>query len=484
MSIGVVWGLVFGFIPGLSAIVGMAIFLPFVFFLPAEHALPLMVAMGSVVFTGGSISAILLNVPGTGANAATLIDGFPMTQQGKAGRALGAALVSSASGGVLTVFFALAMIPLVLMIVMGITSADTVFIVLLGIAFIAVLGAGSMVTGLISGCLGLLISFVGFENVSGMSRFTFGSVYLYEGIALVPLALALFAIPEMIALTAKGGTISVRTDSTVKGMSGVLEGAKDVFRHWGLWLRCSVIGYIIGIIPGIGGAAATFIAYGQAKQISKYPEKFGTGVVEGVIAPESANNAKEAGALLTTLALGIPGSAEMAVLLGGLLMVGLIPGPAMLTEHIGLSMTLILVIVAANVMGVLICLPLAHRIAKIAMVPARLIVPVVTVLVFVGAFSVRQELLDLVVILAFAVLGMAMRQFGFNRPALFLGFVLGRIFENYLFIALQISGPLFFMRPISLTLIVLIVAIIAYGPVRGIIQRKVSAKKYKGGIYL
>ncbi len=315
MTIGVIIGLILGIIPGIGGLIGMALFLPFVFAMSPVQALPLMVALSAVSYTGGSITAILVNIPGMDTNAATLIDGFPMSQKGEAGRALGAALVSSGLGGLATVFLALAMTPLVLPMVLAIRSADMVFIILMGIVFIAVLGRGSMVKGLISGGLGLVVSFIGLQVVTGAPRFTFDMVYLFDGIGLIPIVLGLFAVPEAIVFSARGGTMAP-TGVVIKGMADVWEGAKDVFRHWGLWLRSTIVGYIIGIIPGVGATTATFIAYGQAKQTSKHPERFGTGIVEGVIAPESANNAKEAGSLLTTLALGIPGSAGMAILLG------------------------------------------------------------------------------------------------------------------------------------------------------------------------
>jgi TctA family transporter len=424
MTMGVITGLIFGIIPGIGSLLAMVLFLPFAFVLIPEHALPFMVAVSAVGYTGGSITAILLNIPGQATSAATLIDGYPMTQKGEGGRALGAALMSSGLGGSATVFIALAMVPLVLPMILAIVSADMVFIILLGLAFMGALTTGSRIKGLVSGGLGLLVAFIGVQTVTAGSRFTFGSDYLYAGIGLVPLLIGIFAIPEAIALAVEGGTIA-KAGTVIKGMGDVWKGAKDTFRHWTIWLRSTIIGYIIGIIPGVGAMAATFIVYGQAKQTSKHPEKFGTGIVEGVIAPESANNAKEAGALLTTLALGIPGSAAMAILLGAFLMLGLIPGPEMMTEHLDLSLTLLLVIVAANLLGIAICFPAAPHLAKVAYMPSRILVPVVLVIALVGVFALRELFNDVIVTAIFSVLGIAMRRFGFNRPALVLGFVLG-----------------------------------------------------------
>jgi TctA family transporter len=356
--------------------------------------------------------------------------------------------------------------------IMALRMGDMVFLILLGITFIAVLGEGSMLKGLISGGLGLLISFIGWQAVTSVARFTFGSLYLYDGIKMVPLAVGLFAVPEMIALTTRGGTLA-RAGAVYKGLADVWLGMKDVVRHWTLVLRSSIIGFICGAIPGVGASIACFIAYGHAKQTSKHPERFGTGTVEGVIAPESANDAKEGGAVLTTLALGIPGSAVMALLLGAFLVLGLVPGPEMVTKHLDLSITLVLVIIVASVIGELfIAIPLAPFLSRVAFIPGRILAPLVLVIAFLGAYSYREQFEDVIVTLIFAALGLVMRKYGFNRAALFLGFILGFLFERYLFLALNLTGPLFFLRPISLALILITLASIFYGPVRNWISRR------------
>jgi putative tricarboxylic transport membrane protein len=255
-------------------------------------------------------------------------------------------------------------------------------------------------------------------------------------------------------------------------MHDVWQGVKDVFRHWTVWVRSTIIGYIIGIIPGVGAETATFVAYGQAKQTSKHPERFGSGVVEGVIASESANNAKEAGALLTTLALGVPGSGIMALLLGAIYLVGLVPGPEMITRHLDLSLTLLLVVAVSNIVAVAICLPLAPYLAKMAYIPSRILVPLVLAIALAGVFACRELFNDLIICLIFCALGLVMKRFGYNRPALFLGYVLGRPFEEYFFIALQTEGPLFFLRPISLTLILMIIALFAVRPIKNWFLRR------------
>jgi len=366
-------------------------------------------------------------------------------------------------------------IPAVLPLVFALRSADLVFLILMGISFIAVLSRGSMLKGLISGGVGLIISLTGLHVVTGIPRFTLGTVYLLEGYSLIPVLLGLFAVPEIISTGVRGALVQ-QLDKVVLSMKGVLEGMKDVFRHKWLWLRSSIIGYLIGIIPGVGASTAIFVAYGQGKQTSKHPEKWGTGIVEGVIAPESANNAKEGGALLTTLALGIPGSGEMVILLGALMMLGIRPGIQMMTTYLPLSFSLIQVLFVGSVIGAAICLLLAPYLARVSTIPARFLVPLVTIIVFIGSFGYNERFLDLVTLLIFGLVGLAMRKYGFNRPALLLGYILGDLFEKYLFIAYGADGPLFFMTPISLSIIFITIALFLLEPVR-----KLLARRSKGG---
>ncbi|MFC1907021.1 tripartite tricarboxylate transporter permease [Chloroflexota bacterium] len=476
IGLGMVIGLVFGLIPGVGGMLALAITLPFVFKMTPEQALPLMMSILAIQFMGGAITSILLNLPGTAGSIATLFDGFPMSQKGEAGRALGASLTASGLANILTAILALAMVFLILPLVMAFRSADMVFVMLLGITFIGVLGSGSMIKGLISGGMGLLISLIGYQATTGVPRLTFGSLYLYDGIAMVPFFLGVFAVPEMIALATRGGSIS-QSKVVIKGMQDVLRGVRDVFRHWKLVIRSEIIGFTIGSIPGLGASAATFIAYGEAKRTSKHPERYGTGIVEGVIAPESANNACESGALLTTLALGIPGSAVMAILMGAMLMLGITPGPEMLTKHLDLSLTLIWIIAVTGVIGAAICIPLASRLSRLAFVPADILVPLVVVILFVGSFSSNEVFGSIITFLIFGAVGLIMRRYGYNRPALALGFILGLLFERYFFIALKVAGPLFFMRPISLIIISVIIAFLIYRPVKKLIQQRRGVKK-------
>ena len=472
LLIGTLAGVIIGVTPAIGGLVGCALFLPFMFKMAPEQALPALLAIEAVSYTGGAVTAILLNVPGTGPSAATMLDGFPMTQKGEPGRAMGAAIFSSVLGGVSTVPLALLMIPLVIPFVLIIKTPDMVFLVVLGLAFMAILARGSIIKGLISGGLGLLFAFVGIQAITCVPRFTFGSFYLLDGLGLIPVCLGLFAVAELVDMSV-AGRATILSVQVVRGrMSDLFEGVKDVFRHLWLFVRCTLIGYVIGLIPGIGAEAAVFVSYAHAKQSSKNPETFGTGRVEGVIAPESANNSKEAGALLTTLAFGIPGSAGMALVLGGFMMVGIVPGPGLLIDYPELCFTMLLSIVVANLIAGAICFFGAPYLIKVTGVHFHYLFSLIIVLVFLGAFARSESLLAILVALAFGVLGYAMKKFGYSRPAVVLAFILGMLFEENFFHALHMHGPLFFLRPISLILIAITIALLGSGSITPLLKRR------------
>ncbi|UCG65125.1 MAG: tripartite tricarboxylate transporter permease [Deltaproteobacteria bacterium] len=468
---GVCIGLFFGLVPGLSGMTALAVLLPLIYGMPPALGLAFLLAAHAIVYTGGSVTAVLLSIPGAPANAATLIDGFPMTQQGKASQAVGAAVTASAVGGVIGAIALFILSWLIADIVLVFGAPEIFVVVLLGILFISVLGRGSMVKGLISGGLGMMFAFVGYHLVTGAPRATFGWTYLYDGFPLIPLALGLFAVPEMIAL-ARGGTIAQPTATFKTSISDVLEGGKEIFRHWWLTLRSAAIGIGVGIVPGAGGETAPFVAYGSAKESSKNRDQFGKGCIEGVIAPESANNAKEGGALLPTLALGIPGSAGMAILLGGFWIVGLEPGPLFLQEHLEVAYTMILALVLGNLLGSGMVILFSRFLTKIPLIRGNFIVPLILAFSCIGSFIPKSDLWDVLIILPLAALGYALRELGYNRPAFMLGFVLANLAEKYFFITLDSYGwQGFFLRPISLTMIIFLIIYFNYGRIKTFFSR-------------
>jgi TctA family transporter len=452
MMAGVVMGLILGILPGLSGITGLAILIPLVFGMEKTQAFALLMGMYAASSQGGALTAILLNIPGTGPNAATLLDGFPMTQQGHAGRALGISLTASALGGLFGGVVLALSIPILRPIVMAFGSPESLIIVLLGIAYIGVLASSSPLKGLISGGIGVAIGFIGYQEVSGHMRFTFDSIYLFDGVRLVPMTLGLFGIPAAIDLLTSGTSIA-KVKAARTTASDTIDGFKDIFRHFRLFLLTSGIGTVIGIIPGAGGDIAAWVAYGTAKQTSKHPEKFGTGCVEGILAPESCTNAKEGGSMIPTLAFGIPGSAGMAVLLGAFLIVGLTPGPLLLRDHVDFVFSLVLILILGNIVGSVILALASALLVKVVYVPGKIMGPIILILVSMGAYSREGNLIDVLSAFIIGVLGYAMRRSGYSTPALFLGYILGEMGETYFYLSLEAYGWKFVLRPIVMILI-------------------------------
>jgi len=472
---GVIFGLVLGLLPGLGGLTVIVLLMPLCFGLEPLPAIALLMAAYSVIYQGGSITAILLNIPGTDPNAATILDGYPMAEQGKGGRAIGIAETASALGGIFGAIVLALMIPAIRPVVMAFGSAESLMLVFMGICFIAVLAQGGMIKGLIAGGLGLTLSFVGYDIATGIPRYAFGSLYLWDGIRLVSLALGLFAIPQAVDLMVTGGTIVKGKGVVSTPASDVMEGIKDVFRHWGLFLRSSAIGTLVGIVPGVGGAVAVFVAYAQAKQTSKHPEKFGTGFEEGVLAPEAANNAKEGGSLVPTLAFGIPGSAGTALLLGILMILGLVPGPLFLKEHLDLTFTMVGTMVLSCIIASTICLLLASRMAKIALVPGHILAPLILALVALGSYAVAQNMWDVLCAFILGALGYAMLRFDYPRAALFLGYVLGALAERYFYISRLAFGWKMILQPIALVLFIIIILTFASRPIGKLFRRRRKA---------
>lgn len=460
-------GMFFGAVPGLGGKLGIALMIPFVFGMDMIPGAVFLLAMHSVVHTGGSIPSILFGVPGTGPDAATIVDGYPMTQKGEAGRALGASLGASGMGGVVGAMVLAVLIPVLEPVVLAFSPAEFFLMALLGITFISLLSGDSLIKGLIVGLFGLMLAFVGMDPQLGVTRFTFGQLFLWDGVDIITAILALFAIPEMIALGVKGGSISTVTKEAARySLAEVIDGIMDVFRHWWLALRTAIIGAVIGIIPGLGGDAASWICYGHAVQSSKTPERFGKGAVEGVIAPETANNSKEGGSLLPTLFFGVPGSSGMAIMLGAFVILGIQPGPMLIQTNLELVWTLIWALVIANLLAVVMFLGVAKWLGLLAFVRGGLLIPFVLVLAMLGSYLSRGHWENLVIIVVFGILGYGLKRFNWSRPPFVIGLVLGPIAEQSLHKALALWGPAFLLRPISLVLIAIIVVTLAFAFIR------------------
>jgi len=347
MAIAVPMGVFFGSTPGLGGKLGLVLLIPFVYNMDQLTGAVFLCAMHAVVHTGGSIPSILIGVPGDGPAAATALDGYAMTRKGEAGRALGASFGASTVGGLLGAMFLGASLPILEPVILNFSPAEFFLLAILGITFIATLSGDSFVKGMIVGLFGLMCAFIGLDPSTGAPRFTFGQIWLWDGLSVIVAVLSMFAVPEMISLGVKGRAYDVSAetearlhDSAPAGQPGsrkvsyaqIFQGMWDVVRYKWLVLRCSLLVAAIGVIPGLGGDAAAWMAYGHTVQSSKHPERFGKGEVAGVIGAETGSCAKEAGSLLPTLFFGVPGSSGMAIMLGAFLMLGIQPGPTMLTE--------------------------------------------------------------------------------------------------------------------------------------------------------
>lgn len=464
MLLAVVFGLLVGVTPGIGGKLSIAMAIPFIYGMDMIAGAVFLLTMHAVNGTSGQISSIMFGIPGDGDDAATTLDGYPLAKQGQAARALGASITASGVGGILgAVVFAL-LIPVLQPVVLSFSPSEFFLIALLGISFIAFLASGpKIVKGLIVGFWGLMLSMVGMDPQTGTPRYAGDLLMLWDGIDLVTAVLAMFAVPEMLSLGARGTAIAkVERGADTFSYRQLAQGVMEVPRHWFLVIRTSVIGAVIGIIPGLGGSAAAWICYGHAVQSSKTPEMFGKGAIEGVIAPETASNAKEGGSLLPTLFFGIPGSSGMAILLGAFIILGIQPGPTMMTDHLDVVWSLIWALVIGNLMAVAILLVICRWITVLTFVNGRILVPFILVFIGLGCFLSSFQWENLVILVLFGALGYAFQRAGWPRSPFVIGLILGGTAEGALNQALQIWGGWFFLRPMSLVLIGMIVALLVY----------------------
>lgn len=461
LLLGVAIGFVVGILPGLGGAVTLALMLPFTFGMDPTQAFAFLLGANAVTATTGDITSVLFGVPGEGISAATIVDGHPMAKNGEAGRALGAALMSSLVGAIFGALMLAIAIPIIRPLVLLIASPEFFMLAILGITFVAALSGGNMFKGLTIGGFGLGLAMIGLDPIQGIPRYTLEpilgqkeSLFLWDGINFVAITVGLFAIPEIIDLGVKGTGIAERASDK---LGGVTEGVKDTFRHWALVLRCSALGAYIGILPGLGGGPAQWMAYAHAVQSTEDKSRFGKGAVEGVLGPGAANNSKEGGSLIPTIAFGIPGSLSMAVLLGAFIIQGLVPGPNMLDPNLpvrpdaaalgefvptGLELTFsfVWVLIISNIITVAVAFLFLGQLARITEVRGALIIPFILLLVYLGGFTVANRPQDLALVIVFGVLGWLMVKYDWPRPPMLLGLVLGRLAENRLFISTQIHG--------------------------------------------
>ena len=463
LCIGTVAGLVIGALPGLSSTMGVALAIPVTFGMDPKMGLMLLGAIYCSSVYGGSITAILLRTPGTDASIATTFDGFPMAQKGLAGKAIGISTTASLIGGVLSTVALLFIAPMLAQIALRFGPPEYFLVAVFGLSVIISVSSENYLKGLIAGAFGLLIATAGLDNFTGHARFIFGNDTMLDGIPILPALIGLFSLSQAIKLSAGAGTTIVKGDVTFSDR--VMPTREDMKLTWWTMMRSSVIGIVIGIMPGAGTSIASFLSYNEAKRSSKDPESFGKGNILGVAAPEAANNAVTGGSLVPTLTLGIPGNAVTAVFIGGLTIHGLIPGPALFSKYGEITYTLILSLFVSNILFWIIGIAFARHFVKIIKTPTRILAPIICVLSIIGSYAIRNNFFDVFLLLSFGLLGYFMERFRFSPAPIVLALVLGPMAEAEFRRSLALfrgSVVPFFQRPLCLVLMLLIAFSVAY----------------------
>lgn len=456
--IGVLAGTVIGMLPGLGPISAIAVMIPLSYGMPASSALILMAGVYYGAIFGGSTSSVLLNAPGVASTVATTFDGYPLAQQGKAGKALAIAAVSSFVGGTVATIGLMLIAPQLSKVALSFGPTEYFALMLLGLTAIASLSDGSTVKAFISATVGIMVATIGIDSQTGTQRFTFGSVKLLDGIDFLVIALGLFALAEVTSLIISRKESLFKSGSNIGSLKITKPELKSMAAPVG---RQSVFGFLVGVLPGAGATIASFLAYITEKRISKDPDSFGKGNVVGVAAPESANNAAAGGSFVPLLTLGIPGSGTTAIMLGALLVVGVQPGPMLLTDHPDVFWGVIASMYIGNVMLLILNLPLIPFFAKILYIPKGMLISLILIFCMVGVYGVSFSQFDLYMLIIFGVIGYLMRILSFPAAPFILAFILGGMMEQSYRQALTISNGslgIFLERPVSLSLLLVALA--------------------------
>jgi putative tricarboxylic transport membrane protein len=446
--LGAFLGTVIGALPGIGPSAGVAVLLPVTFGMPPVTAMIMLAGIYYGAMYGGTITSVLINTPGESASVMTTLDGYQMALKGRAGAALGMAAIGSFIAGTVSVVLLMVAAPPLAEIAITFGPPEYFALMVLGLTTLASLTGGSMVKGLLMAVVGLTLGTIGIDLMIGAPRFTFENVNLLDGLDFLPVAVGLFAIGELLFNIYR----PIRTEPIKAKLSGLMPTRQDWRDSRGAVARGTAIGFFVGMLPGAGATIASFLAYGTEKRVSKRPEQFGTGVIEGVAAPESANNAASTGALVPLMALGIPGSGTTAVMLGALTLYGMQPGPLLMSTHPDVFWGLVASMYVGNVMLLILNLPLAPLFASILRIPYSVLIPVIIGIALFGVYSVENSLFNVGVTVFFGGVGFVMRLYGYPPAPLVLALVLGPMLEKALRQSLQMSlgsPDIFVTRPVS-----------------------------------
>jgi putative tricarboxylic transport membrane protein len=445
---GVLLGTVIGALPGIGPSAGVAVLLPVTFGMQPVTAMIMLAGIYYGAMYGGTITSVLINTPGESSSVMTTLDGFQMALKGRAGAALGMAAIGSFIAGTVSVVLLMIAAPPLADLAVTFGPPEYFALMVLGLTTLASLTGGSMLKGMLMAIAGLLLGTVGIDLLLGAPRYTFDNVNLLDGVDFLPVAVGLFAVGELLYNLYH----PVRVEPIKAKLSGLLPTKQDWKDSWGGIVRGTLIGFFVGILPGAGATISSFLAYAAEKRVSKRPEQFGTGVIEGVAAPESANNAASTGALVPLMALGIPGSGTTAVMLGALTMYGMQPGPLLVSTHPDVFWGLVASMYIGNVMLLILNLPLAPAFASVLRVPYSVLIPIIIGIALFGVYSVDNSLFHVGITVLFGGIGFAMRLYGYPPAPLVLALVLGPMLEKALRQSLQMSlgsAEIFVSRPVS-----------------------------------
>lgn len=472
---GTVVGVIFGALPGVSASMAVALALPFAYPMNGVTAIAFLCSVYCASITGGGITAILFKIPGTPSSAPTTFDGYPMAQRGEAGKALGYSLVASAIGGLVAAFaMAIVSAPLAA-VALKFGPGELFAVAMLGLSVLTCLDNGNVVKTLVSGLLGLFLATIGMDPQTGVARFTWGSTTLLSGVEMIPVMIGLFAVTEVLKQTVKRSKGGGGNDMEGVAYKTTLPKVGEFFAVKWVILRSSILGTVVGILPGAGATIASFLAYTVEKKMSKYPDKFGTGIPDGIVASEASNNAATGGAMVPLLALGIPGGNAAAIMMSALVLKGVQVGPLLVRSQPEYLSSVFGSMLVTNIIMVFVSLAIAQVFAKILAIPYSILGPVIIVLALIGSFALKNNTGDVVLMVVSGIIGYLFVSLGYSSAALVLGLVLGIMCEENLRRAYQIANGSWggaLSSPITVVLLLVCAAMILFPIISGFLPKK------------